>query len=61
MSGRRVFVRSQRLYELFLAYRERSHEEGAEAELPESPSEPPVWFDVMPPDEAPPSPHPDAS
>lgn len=55
MSGRRVFVRSQRLYELFLAYRERSHDEGveAEAEPPDSPSETPVWFDIVPPDDAP--------
>jgi hypothetical protein len=53
MSGRRVFVRSQQLYELFLAYRERSHDEGVEVESPETPSEEPVWFDVVPPDEAP--------
>jgi hypothetical protein len=58
MSGRRVFVRSQQLYELFLAYRERFHDEGVDAEPPDSPSETPVWFDVVPPDEAP---TPDAS
>jgi hypothetical protein len=46
---RTVFLRSQRLYDLFMAYRQRVREDGPQAEL----AEPPVWFDVVPPDEPP--------
>ncbi len=50
---RTVFVRSQRLYDLFVAYRERFREDGVQAAAAEDEPDPTVWFDVVPPDESP--------